>query len=84
MKFLQHPPRYLFFTGKGGIGKTGSRQSVTDLRRAGIEPWAWTINTSVATASSKSPLLRQRAANELREINAVANQHGDRYAVVRF
>ena len=22
MKFLQHPPRYLFFTGKGGVGKT--------------------------------------------------------------
>lgn len=22
MKFLDHPPRYLFFTGKGGVGKT--------------------------------------------------------------
>ncbi|MFZ2406501.1 MAG: arsenical pump-driving ATPase, partial [Methylobacter sp.] len=43
-----------------------------DLRRAGIEPWAWIINTSVAAAASNSPLLRQRAANELREINAVA------------
>ncbi|EMM7968561.1 arsenical pump-driving ATPase [Pseudomonas aeruginosa] len=53
-----------------------------DLRRAGIEPWAWIINTSVAAASAKSPLLRQRAANELREISAVANQHADRYAVV--
>jgi arsenite-transporting ATPase len=53
-----------------------------DLRRAGIEPWAWIINTSVAAASSKSPLLRQRAANELREINAVATLHAQRYAVV--
>ena len=53
-----------------------------DLRRAGIEPWAWIINTSVAAASAKSPLLRRRAANELREISAVANQHADRYAVV--
>jgi len=53
-----------------------------DLRRAGIEPWAWIINTSVAAASAKSPLLRQRAANELREINAVASQHAQRYAVV--
>ena len=53
-----------------------------DLRRAGIEPWAWIINTSVAAASAKSPLLRQRAANELHEISAVANQHADRYAVV--
>ena len=53
-----------------------------DLRRAGIEPWAWVINTSVAAASTTSALLRQRAANELREINAVANEHSDRYAVV--
>ena len=22
MKFLQNPPRFLFFTGKGGVGKT--------------------------------------------------------------
>ncbi len=53
-----------------------------DLRRAGIEPWAWIINTSVAAASAKSALLRQRAANELREIDAVASRHAQRYAVV--
>jgi arsenite-transporting ATPase len=53
-----------------------------DLRRAGIEPWAWIINTSVAATSAKSPLLRQRAANELREINAVASLHAQRYVVV--
>ena len=53
-----------------------------DLQRAGIEPWAWIINTSVAAANAKSPLLRQRAANELREINAVATTHAQRYAVV--
>jgi arsenite-transporting ATPase len=53
-----------------------------DLRRAGIEPWAWIINTSVAAANAKSPLLRQRAANELREISAVATLHAQRYAVV--
>lgn len=53
-----------------------------DLRRAGIEPWAWIINASVAAASTRSPLLRRRAANELREINSVANKHANRYAVV--
>lgn len=53
-----------------------------DLRRAGIEPWAWIINSSVAAASAQSPLLRQRAANEMREIQAVASQHAQRYAVV--
>jgi len=53
-----------------------------DLRRAGIEPWAWVINNSVAAAHPLSPLLRQRAHNELREIKAVAKQHARRYAVV--
>jgi len=53
-----------------------------DLRRAGIEPWAWIINNSVAAANPVSPLLRQRAHNELREIEAVAKQHARRYAVV--
>jgi arsenite-transporting ATPase len=53
-----------------------------DLRRAGIEPWAWIINNSVAAAHPLSPLLRQRAHNELREIEAVAKHHAHRYAVV--
>ncbi|MGZ8225962.1 MAG: arsenical pump-driving ATPase [Methylococcaceae bacterium] len=52
-----------------------------DLRRAGIEPWAWIINNSVAATTVRSPLLRQRAANELREIEAVANLYAKRYAV---
>lgn len=53
-----------------------------DLRRAGIEPWAWIINSSVAAARPSSPLLRQRAANELAQIDLVATQHATRYAVV--
>jgi len=53
-----------------------------DLRRAGIEPWAWIINNSLAAAGPRSPLLRQRARNELREIAAVATIHAARYAVV--
>ncbi|WP_323002295.1 arsenical pump-driving ATPase [Denitromonas sp.] len=53
-----------------------------DLRRAGIEPWAWVINNSIAAAGSEAPLLRQRAHNELREIDAVAHTHASRYAVV--
>jgi arsenite-transporting ATPase len=53
-----------------------------DLRRAGIEPWAWVINNSIAATQVESPLLRQRAGNELREIDAVAHQHAHRYAVV--
>ena len=53
-----------------------------DLRRAGIQPWAWVINNSVAAATPKSPLLRQRAQNELREIDAVKTKHAQRYALV--
>jgi arsenite-transporting ATPase len=53
-----------------------------DLRRAGIEPWAWIINNSVAAAHPHSPLLRQRARNEIREIDAVAATHARRYAIV--
>ena len=53
-----------------------------DLRRAGIEPWAWIINNSIAATPVESLLLRQRAMNELREIEAVADQYAQRYAVV--
>lgn len=53
-----------------------------DLRRAGIEPWAWIINNSIAAAVTHSPLLRERAYNELKEIDAVARCHALRYAVV--
>ncbi len=53
-----------------------------DLRRAGIEPWAWIINNSVAAANPGSPLLKQRAQNEVSEIDAVAHHHATRYAAV--
>jgi len=53
-----------------------------DLRRAGIEPWAWVVNQSLAAAKPTSPLLQQRAANEHAQLAAVANQYAHRYAVV--
>ena len=52
-----------------------------DLRRAGIEPWAWVINNCIAVTPVQSSLLKQRAANELPEINAVA-KHATRFAVI--
>ena len=54
----------------------------SDLRRAGIEPWAWVVNNSIAATKSTSALLHQRAVNELVEINSVAKQYSKRYAVV--
>ena len=53
-----------------------------DLRRAGIEPWGWIINNSVAAAVSQSSLLMKRAKNELKEIDDVAHRYAHRYAVV--
>jgi arsenite-transporting ATPase len=53
-----------------------------DLRRAGIEPWAWIVNNSVAATHPSAPLLLQRAQNELSEIQEIASRHSNRFAVV--
>jgi arsenite/tail-anchored protein-transporting ATPase len=53
-----------------------------DLRRAGIEPWAWIVNNSLAFANPASLLLRRRAANELPQIDLVASRHARRWAIV--
>ncbi|MDP1531594.1 arsenical pump-driving ATPase [Rhodoferax sp.] len=53
-----------------------------DLRRAGIEPWAWVINNSIAATRVTSPLLKVRANNELREIETVTHHHASRCALV--
>jgi len=54
----------------------------SDLRRAQIEPWAWVINNSLAMANPTSALMRQRASNELTQIEAVTRVHAKRWAVV--
>ena len=53
-----------------------------DLRRAGIEPWAWIVNNSLAAARPASRLLRQRAAAETEQIEAVSTRYAARYAVI--
>ena len=53
-----------------------------DLRRAGIEPWAWVINESLAATDTHAPLLRLRAASEWPQIAAVRAQHTKRLALV--
>jgi arsenite-transporting ATPase len=42
-----------------------------DLRRAGIEPFGWVINASLATGGSMHATLRARAAAELAHIDRV-------------
>ncbi|NCQ24944.1 MAG: arsenical pump-driving ATPase [Rhodobacteraceae bacterium CG17_big_fil_post_rev_8_21_14_2_50_63_15] len=49
-----------------------------DLKRAGIEPWAWVINASLAATGTTHPVLAARAATEAREIEkvrALASRH---------
>ena len=52
-----------------------------DLERAGIHPWAWIIDNSLAAAAPTDPLLRRRAAAELDQIRQVTTQTR-RYAVI--
>lgn len=52
-----------------------------DLLRAGITPWAWVVNNSVAAARPESPFLRKRAAGEADQIERVRGLT-DRVAVV--
>lgn len=53
-----------------------------DLRRAGIESYAWIINSSLAAAGSNDPVLHQRVVRELEQIAAVQTQHAKRVAIV--
>ena len=53
-----------------------------ELRRAGIEPWAWVVNNSLAAARPASPLLRHRAAAEREQLDTVVGGLATRVAVV--
>jgi arsenite-transporting ATPase len=53
-----------------------------DLRRAGIEPWAWIVNSSLAATRTTHPLLRLRAEAELEQIAKVREALATRHAVV--
>jgi arsenite-transporting ATPase len=59
-----------------------ARQLQDDLRRAGIEPWGWIINASLAAATTNHPLLRQRAAAEWPHVAKVRDELSTRSAVV--
>ena len=53
-----------------------------DLQRAGIEPWGWIINSSLAAAKTHQPLLQKRAQSEQEQIAKVRDELSKRYAVV--
>lgn len=52
-----------------------------DLRRAGIEPWAWVVNNSLAAAKPSSPFLMTRASRELPLISDVEKRYAKRIAL---
>lgn len=49
-----------------------------DLRRAGIEPFAWVVNQSLAAAKPQDPLLAARARAEMPLLRAVVGEHAAR------
>ena len=53
-----------------------------DLRRAGIEPWGWIVNASLAATDTKHPLLGRRAVAESIHIVRVRDHLARRYAVI--
>ncbi|MGD7033388.1 arsenical pump-driving ATPase [Methylotuvimicrobium buryatense] len=53
-----------------------------DLRRAGIEPWAWIVNSSLVAARPTSALLRQRANEEQQQLALIRQDHAERLAIV--
>ena len=57
-------------------------QLQSDLRRAGIEPFAWAINQSFAAANSADPVLQIRAEREGRYIREVTEELADYAAII--
>lgn len=53
-----------------------------ELRRAGIEPWAWVVNQALNGLDLTSPLLRERAMSELPLLTQVADSLATRSAAV--
>ncbi|MDR0285058.1 MAG: arsenical pump-driving ATPase [Propionibacteriaceae bacterium] len=58
-----------------------AEELAADLARAGIKPWGWVVNQSLAVARTTSPLLAKRAAAEQPHLTEVASQ-AQRLAVI--
>ncbi len=53
-----------------------------DLRRAGIEPYAWVINQSLLASGTHNPMLMERGAYELPYIKTVSDRLATRCALI--
>lgn len=61
---------------------TEAAQLQADLRRAGIEPFAWVVNASLPAAGPSDPVLVERAAAELEQIEKVRSTFAARLAIL--
>ena len=59
-------------------------QLQNDLRRAGIEPYAWIINKTYFGTGTTHPVLLQRIQTELMQIEKVKNEYSSKLYVVPF
>jgi len=55
-----------------------------DLRRAGIEPFAWIVNQSFCCLHTTDPLLQQRARNELPYLREVSESLAAKSSLLRW
>jgi arsenite-transporting ATPase len=70
MRFLDHPPRFLFFTGKGGVGKT-SIACATAVRLA--DAGARVLLVSTDPASNVGQVFGVAIGNQITPIPAIPN-----------
>ena len=70
MNFLDHPPRFLFFTGKGGVGKTSiACASAVQLAEGGSR----VLLVSTDPASNVGQVFGTHIGNRITAIKAVPN-----------
>ena len=70
MKFLENTPNYLFFTGKGGVGKT-SISCATAIKLAGEGKKVLLVSTD--PASNVGQVFSQNIGNSIKQITLVPN-----------
>lgn len=64
------------------VSEAGALQD--DLRRAGIEPYGWVINKSMAPTGTRDPLLRSRLKGERAQIDRVRADFAKRVYLLGF
>lgn len=55
-----------------------------DLRRAGIEPYGWVVNKSMAATGTRDPLLRSKLKGERTQIERVRSDFAKRVYLLGF